>query len=253
MSISQPFGMLVFEINATIASLIVGFVSSWQLTLAILAAFPLAALALWVVSQGLAAAIETQKRDLTRATKYLNSAFSAIATIKLCNGQDHEIWQYFNVLKDITKAYLKQAWINALQFGVLKFFSVAIFVHGFWFGLFLTQKGLDAGNVVTTFYACLTAVQSVEVILPQWLVLAKGMSAGATLKAIWRELHTEQQARCTRPGFKPTSCSGDIEVKNVCLTSPSLRLLLMATGVLRLPFKSRQRYLIKHYVVLSGR
>jgi hypothetical protein len=49
-----------------------------------------------------------------------------------------------------------------------------------WFGLYLVDHSMDPGGVLTTFYACLGAIQSIETVLPQWLVLAKGISAAQT-------------------------------------------------------------------------
>lgn len=192
-----------------------GLISSWQLSLVILATFPVAAIILWAVSRNLGPAIEAQKQDLTVASKYANTAITSISTVKAFNGQDQEIWQYYAAIKEAAKGYLIQARANALQSGVLKFFMIGIFVQAFWYGFHLVRQGLDAGNVVTTFYACLTALQAVEIILPQWLVLTKGMSAGETLKSILTEIKDEERRENQSGSLKPASCSGDIEVKQV--------------------------------------
>lgn len=214
MSISQPFGLLAQESSAVIFSLALGFYSSWQLTFVIFATFPVAALALWLVSKDLSAAIEEQKCDLTLASRDANSAIASITAVKAYNGQNHEVWQYLNSANAATKSYLKQARANALQFGVVKFFTIGLFVQGFWYGLYLVRKGLDPGHVVTTFFACLSAIQAAEVILPQWLVLSKGMSAGASLKTITAEsaeIWREKQIS----GLRPHHCQGEIEIKSV--------------------------------------
>jgi ATP-binding cassette subfamily B (MDR/TAP) protein 1 len=92
---------------------------------------------------------------------------------------------------------------------------VGIFVQGFWFGLFLVDQGMDPGHVLTTFYACLAAMQSVETVLPQWLVLAKGMSAGETLKSIKVQMEHGRKVIHMVGMTKPMSSPGDIEVNEV--------------------------------------
>jgi ATP-binding cassette subfamily B (MDR/TAP) protein 1 len=200
---------------ASFASLGIALYYSWKLTLLILVTFPVAAIVLYLVSSGLAPAIEAQKRELSRASKHANTAVTAIDTVKSFNGQNEEIWQYSSTIKKVATWYLVQARSNALQFGITKFLIVGLFVQGFWFGLYLVDQGVDPGHVLTTFYACLSGMQAVEVVLPQWLVLAKGMSAGATLKSIMIQMQNGR--RVTRMGgfTKPKACSGDIEMNNV--------------------------------------
>lgn len=215
LSISQPCGQVFYEFSAVIFSLAVGFYSSWQLTLVILATFPIAGAVLWLVSRSLTPAIEAQKRDLSFASKRANNAITAISTVKVFNGQNQEVWQYYNAIKAVAKGYLVQARANSMQFGVIKFFTVGLFLQGFWYGLDLVRGELDAGNVVTTFYACLSAIQAAEVILPQWLVLSKGMSAGAALQAILKEARGRMWQEHHEGDFRPDSFKGNIELHGV--------------------------------------
>lgn len=215
LSLSQPCGQIFYESSAVVFSLAVGFYSSWQLTLVILATFPVAGAVLWLVSRSLTSAIEAQKRDLTSASRCAITAITAISTIKVVNGQNQEVWQYYNVLAAVAKEYLIQARANSMQSGVIKFFTVGLFVQGFWYGLHLVRGGTGAGNIVTTFYACLSAIQAAEVILPQWLVLSKGISAGATLQAILQEARGRSWQENQTGGTQPDSLTGRIEMVSV--------------------------------------
>ena len=217
LAVSQPLGFLLFEVVGSIVALGTAFYFSWKLTLVIIAAFPVAAVVLCIISIRLGPAIEAQKRELSRASKYANTAITAIDTVKVFNGQDHEVWQYYSTIKQAAGNYLVQARANALQFGVTKFTMVAIFVLGFWYGIILANKGLDPGHVVTTFYACLNAMQAVEIVLPQWLVLTKGMSAGETLKSIRDQLKHRRTVTYEDSSIKPAFCPGDIEINGVSL------------------------------------
>jgi ATP-binding cassette subfamily B (MDR/TAP) protein 1 len=118
-----------------------------------------------------------------------------------------------------------QARCNALQCGMTKLITVGIFVQGFWFGLYLVDHGMDPGHVLTTFYACLATMQSVETILPHWLVLAKGISAGQILKAIMVQMEHGMKVKHMVGRTKPMPFSaGDIEVNEVSPESPALKL-----------------------------
>lgn len=237
MAVSQPIGYLVYEVFGSIAALGLAFFYSWKLTLVVISTFPAAGIILWLVSRRLGPAIEEQKRELTRASKYANTAITAINTVKAYNGQDQEVWQYYDTIRRVASAYLIQARCNALQFGIIKFVVVGLFVQGFWYGLTLVKEGLDPGHILTTFYACLAAMQAIETVLPQWLVLKKGMSAGQTLKLILTHMEHGREVTKMVGSMRPESCEGDIEIKGVCQSIFS-RALLTITGRFRIPIES---------------
>ncbi|KAF7922906.1 hypothetical protein EAE99_007098 [Botrytis elliptica] len=223
LSTSQPLGFLLFETASACAALGTAFFYSWNLTLVIIVTFPVAGGILYLISRKMGPAIEAQKSELSQASKFTNTAITAIDTVKAFNGQDQEVWQYLLAIKRSTIHYMIQARSNAFQFGITKFVMVAIFVQGFGYGLTLVDHGLDAGKVLTTFYACLTGMMAIEVVLPQWLVLAKGMSAGATLKSIMNQVDRGGVAQYTEGLMMPKICSGDIEVNDVTFAYPSNR------------------------------
>ncbi|KAB8302970.1 hypothetical protein EYC80_006282 [Monilinia laxa] len=223
LSTSQPLGFLFFETAGATAALGTAFFYSWSLTLVIIAAFPIAGGILYLISKKMGPAIEAQKRELSQASKLTNTAITAIDTVKAFNGEDQEVWQYFLAIKRSTVYYMIQARSNAFQFGITKFVIIAIFVQGFWYGISLVDHGLDAGEVLTTFYACLSGMVAIEVILPQWLVLAKGMSAGATLKFIMDQVDRGGITKRKEESITPQSCVGDIEVNDVTFAYPSNR------------------------------
>lgn len=209
------------------------FYYSWQLALVIFGTFPFVAALLYLISRKLGSAIEAQKRRLTEASKYANTAITNINTVKAYNGQAHEIWQYSETIKAAATEYIIQAQVNSSQFAIIKIVTVALFVEGFGFGLYLVNNGTNPGHILTTFYACLTALQSIETVLPQWLVLTKGMSAGATLEGIMSHLRNGRKVTSMTGSYRPNRCQGDIEVNNV-----STQLIRSFTAVLtwiRLP------------------
>ena len=222
MSVSQPFGFLIFETTGSLAALGTAFYYSWKLTLVIIATFPVAAVILDFISSRLSSAIEAQKRELSLASKYANTAITEIDTVKAFNGQDEEVWQYYSAIKRAAIYYLIQARSNALQLGFMKFIMVGIFVQGFWYGIVLVRQGMVTGHVLTTFYACLNALQAVEVLLPQWLVLTKGMSAGATLKSIMAQVQRGRKVVSMDGSLKPDACEGDLEMNDVGWSSHRL-------------------------------
>jgi ATP-binding cassette subfamily B (MDR/TAP) protein 1 len=184
----------------------------------ICATIPFAMLLLSWLSRDLGPAIEAQNIELARASKCANTAMSSITVVKAFNGQDLEVWQYCSIVKAAASKYLIQARANALQYGITNFLMIALFVEAFWFGLILIRQGLIPGNVLTTFYCCLYAMQSAEIILPQWMVLKKGMSAGHNLQTIIYATRRFDDATGQQSAVIPPFRGGDIEFKDVSLT-----------------------------------
>lgn len=165
--------------------------------------------------------IDAQANELTQASKQANNAISTIDTVKCFNGQDFEIWQYAKTVRKAARYYLIQAQANALQIGFVRLVTLAMFVQGFWYGSHLVAIGAkNAGQVLTTFWACLLATQAIEQILPQMIVLEKGRAAGATLKLLLDHMEKESKDERVIGGMTPGYCDGDIEVRNVSLSNP---------------------------------
>ena len=218
MATSQPLGFALQDMVTAIAALILGFYTSWNLTLVTLAAVPVTATALSFISAGMQPSIAAQQVELAKASKLANNAIVSIDTVKCFNGQEFEVQGYTSTIRAAARHYLKQTRANALQIGFVRLMTLGMFVQGFWYGSSLVGSGkASSGDVLTTFWACLMATQSIEQILPQMMVLEKGRAAGASLKAGLEQLRggrDEMELVGTRT---PMFCDGDIEVRNVSL------------------------------------
>lgn len=199
-----------------VAALGLAFYTAWSLTLVTLAIAPLSVIFLAWVSARIQPAINAQIEQLIQASKLANSALTAIDTVKCFNGQDTEIWQYATTVKKASEWYIVQARTNAVQIGFVRIVILTMFVQGFWFGNYLVRIGQkNAGQVLTAFWACLMAAQTVEQLVPQIIVLEKGRTAASTLEAVLIKI--EKGRRVTKMiGHKaPRYCEGDIQVRNV--------------------------------------
>lgn len=215
---SQPLGFAAQYSVTALTALGLAFYTSWKLTLVTLATVPVSAIALSVIASQMQPSIEAQQVELTMASKLLNNALSAIDTVKCFNGQDFEIRQYARAIARAAKYYLKQARSNALQIGFVRIMTLGMFVQGFWYGSSLVGSGkTSAGDVLTTFWACLMATQAIEQILPQMIVLEKGRAAGAALKGVLEQMHKGRRVVKMRGKETPTFCEGDIEIRYVSL------------------------------------
>ncbi|KAH8669513.1 P-loop containing nucleoside triphosphate hydrolase protein [Tricladium varicosporioides] len=221
LAVSQPLGYFITELSGSILAICVALFYSWRLTLVLFTTIPVTAVLIIWISSKIGPAIDRQKIGLTRALKVANTSFSAIYIVKAFNGQEQEVWKYNTIIKRVAREYLIQARANAFQVGITRFMMIGIFVQGFWYGLYLAQRGLDSGRIVTTFYACLFAIQGVVILLPHWMVIKKGMFAGETIRKIIIQMQNQHKSAIITGTLKPNICEGDIEIKEVTFSYPS--------------------------------
>ncbi|KAL8794390.1 MAG: hypothetical protein Q9195_003089 [Heterodermia aff. obscurata] len=222
MATSQPLGFAAQYTVTTIAALGLALYYAWDLALVTLAVVPVSALILGWISAQTQPAIKAQMDELTQASKLANNSISSIDTVKFFNGQDFEMWQYGRAIRRAAKFYLVQARANAFQIGLVRFVTSIMFVQGFWYGSHLITTGRkNPGQILTAFWACLMATQTVEQILPQMLVLEKGRASAATLKAMLTQMESGRKTTRMEGGTIPRYCEGDIEIRNVSFRYPS--------------------------------
>jgi ATP-binding cassette subfamily B (MDR/TAP) protein 1 len=216
MATSQPLGFTLQDITTATTAFILAFYTSWNLTLVTLAAVPITAVVLSIISARMQPSIAAQHTGLTKASKLANNAIVSIDTAKFFNGQSFEVHRYTYAIRDAAQHYLRQARSNALQIGFVRLTALGMFVQGFWYGSFLVRAGKSSpGEVLTTFWACLMATQSIEQILPQMMVLEKGRAAGVALRSILEQLSRRRRKMGPVGARAPMFCDGDIDVRNV--------------------------------------
>ena len=212
---SQPLGFSIQYTVTALAALGVAFYNSWTLTLVTIATFPFAAIVLSWISAKMQPSISAQEESLAKAAKLSGNAMSAIETVKVFNGQGHELRQYAVTIREAARSYLVQANANAAQIGFVRLITLAMFVQGFWYGSTLIGHNISSGQVLTTFWAALMATQAIEQLLPQMIVLEKGRAAGATLKAVIFKMERGRRITEMAGSQIPARCRGDIDIRGV--------------------------------------
>ncbi|EFR05351.1 multidrug resistance protein 1 [Nannizzia gypsea CBS 118893] len=220
---SQPLGATLYNLTAATAALVLALYMSWNLTLVCLASVPLCAIIIAFFSSKVQPKIEGQQAALTKASKISTTAISSIGVVKHFNGQDTEAEKYKNAIGIAAHWYYKEALYSASQIGLISFLTFGMFVQGFWYGSHLVAKGsLNAGEVLTTFWACLQATQSIEEIIPRLIILEKGRTASAALRHIFNDVcHACTSQELGSTTISPVFCEGDIRFSEVTFAYPS--------------------------------
>jgi ATP-binding cassette subfamily B (MDR/TAP) protein 1 len=214
--VSAPFGEGVQSFVQGIAALGVSLYYSWNLTLVIMCTIPLLYLAEAFISKRLSLRSHEQAEKLQSALKYITIAIQSIETVKCFNGERYELQTFTKIVNVAAGLYTRVANLRSIQIGLMQFFTLSVFVQGFWYGSHLIDTGkADAGKVLTTFWAALMAMSGITMVLPQFIVLQKGKMAGAKLSVVMKQISTSDQQLELQGHRKPTQCPGDIEFRQV--------------------------------------
>lgn len=211
-------GFVICDAVTSCASLGIALYYSWKLALVLLSTLPVSFLILCIVTRDLDSELWSQTQYLQRASTYAAAAINGIDLVAAFGGHGKELSKYGSTLMLAARHFSAQARCNSIQMGYIAFWSISIFVLGFWYGLVLVGQGISPGHIVTTFYAILTAFQGVEAFAGHWLVLFKGKSAGSFLTNLRR---TEQNVDLKSvQDFIVTlgECIGDVRLDKVCVS-----------------------------------
>jgi ATP-binding cassette subfamily B (MDR/TAP) protein 1 len=216
LSVSAPFGEGIQCVIQGIGALGVAFYYSWNLTLVILCTVPLIYLVQMFISHRLSIRANEQANKLQLALKYIANTITSIETVKCFSGENYELQVFTKVTAVATSIYKRVANLRSLQIGAMQFFTLSVFVQGFWYGTHLVRTGgRDVGQATTTFWAALLAIQGITGFLPQLIVLQKGKIAGAHLRLLMDQISASDQDHDLEGHLEPSRCAGDIEFREV--------------------------------------
>ncbi|KAI9042605.1 ABC transporter ATP-binding protein [Aspergillus affinis] len=233
MATSQPLGLVLQYSFRALISLGLAFYTSWNLSLVTLAGIPIFTGIISFLSSRMEPRIQQQQAELTGASKVVTNATNSIDAVKCFNGQNFEHQNFVKRVDQAASHYLKQARLNALQIAAIRLMTFSMFVQGFWYGSNLVASGkISSGEVLRTFWACLAAAQSMELALPQVIVIEKGVVAATALKKTIEFQNAPHSTEEVKGRSYPHYCEGNIEVNelNFTYSSQSDRPILNSVG-----------------------
>ncbi|KAK2466561.1 hypothetical protein APHAL10511_001423 [Amanita phalloides] len=182
MASSLASGMLVQYLTTSITCLALAFTRSWALTLVILSAVPVL-IFIQGLSQSIAGPLLAKEEAHTAsAATLVDRAISGIVTVKAFNAIPHELSVASATFHSVERASCKLTGVWGATSGLAQFVMMSMFVQGFWFGAKLVRnRTVSSGDIMAVFWACLIATNNLQMCIPQFIVLAKGKHAIASL------------------------------------------------------------------------
>ncbi|TWU77474.1 hypothetical protein ED733_006993 [Metarhizium rileyi] len=229
----QVLGFILCDLITSCVSFGIAVYYSWKLALVLLTTLPVSFVILCAVMHKVDTEVGLQKQYLQKASTLAAAAVKGIDLVTVFAGHDREVTKYASALSLASRHFLCQVRCNSIQMGYIAFWSISIFILGFWYGLVLVKQGLPAGNVVTTFHSILTAFQGIEALSSHWLALSKGKGAAYFLTSLTSSEQIFQSPTAEDHETKIGELNGEIRLEKVnfayesnpgqkCLTEASL-------------------------------
>ncbi|KAL6734422.1 hypothetical protein Aduo_004964 [Ancylostoma duodenale] len=183
--IGDKLGAMFAYVATFIAGMNVALWNSWQMTLVMIAFFPVFFGPLTVASKIMAAIVPKEQKAYTNAGATAEEVIHGIRTVVAFNGQEKEIKRYDSHLSKGMKYGVRKALLTS--FGTA-FIMGALFIAmavSFWYGTKLVISGnITPGTVFAVFWAVIGGAFAAGQAAPQIGVLISSMTAAAPIFAI---------------------------------------------------------------------
>ncbi|CAI2161842.1 17921_t:CDS:1 [Funneliformis geosporum] len=218
--ISEQLGYFIQYLVTAISTFIVAFIKNPILTLVIFASMPLLFLILAYTSRKSNPLIEQERDIFVQAGNILESALSAIKTIRAFNGEEKEEKKHYQSLQMANDVSANLAWIFALRTGLSQFLLLSLFVQGFWYGAILVaNQTMAPGGVLSVFYSSMLGLSALRGVLPRLATIARAKHAIKSINNLLEKVAL-MDLEALR-GFKLPKIEGNIELNQVSFSYPS--------------------------------
>ncbi|VDN19870.1 unnamed protein product [Cylicostephanus goldi] len=218
--IGDKLGAMFAYFATFIAGINVAVWNSWQMTLVMIAFFPVFFGPLTIASKLMGKIAPKEQQAYTDAGGTAEEVIHGIRTVMAFNGQEKEIKRYDNHLDRGMKYGVRKALLTS--FGTA-FIMGALFVSmaiSFWYGTKLVISGsITPGTVFAVFWAVIGGAFAVGQAAPQIGTLIASTTAAAPIFAI---IDREPPINSTsKAGKIPESVKGDIKLEGLRFSYPS--------------------------------
>ncbi|KAF9956990.1 hypothetical protein BGZ70_009683, partial [Mortierella alpina] len=218
--LADKVGLVLASAATFIAGFVIAFTNGWRMSLVLLTAVPLMA-----VAGGLMAKYATQttadgQDSYAKAGGLAEQAIGSIRTVVAFDGQKRELQKFSEVIDVAYKSGIKKAFATGIGMGSFMMIMFLSYSLAFWYGAGQVKDGkMETGHVLTVLFATIIGAFSLGNVGPNIAVFAKAQAAAFT---IFKTIDRVPSIDAFDPsGKKPQNLTGHIVVKDVDFAYPS--------------------------------
>ena len=226
--LGDRFSQLILMVADIIAGFVVGFMTSWKLTLIICSSFPIIALSV-IISDNYSEKLALKTKELNEQSGGISEEllYNIKTVASFCNF-DYEIERYNQLIIEISKYEQKRLFIEGIAYGLLytaSFVSVG-------FSVLMARKMLldkdrnpttkqffNGGDILTVVMSVINVIYSVSGLAPNFEIIQKACLASSDYFTL---LSRYKEKPKISGGYRPSreDFKGKIEFKNVSFRYP---------------------------------
>ncbi|SCU82380.1 LAME_0C00826g1_1 [Lachancea meyersii CBS 8951] len=224
-SSSAEASAIIFQNLVTVIALLgTAFYYSWSLTLVIIANSPLVIGFAILCSRKVEKYGKLENTETSKAAGIVAWSVNAARMIRLLGTQDTEARKFQTSVQKSRQHFNDTALFSSLNYSVLRFLTLCMFVQGFWYGNVQIRAGhLKPGDVITCFSSCILMASTLNTTLHQIITLQKGAIALRKVLDFIEtpDAHNKEKLILNQP-FIPVSWYGSsVVLENVTFSYPT--------------------------------
>ncbi|KAK6735127.1 hypothetical protein RB195_018363 [Necator americanus] len=218
--IGDKLGAMFAYFATFIAGMNVALWNSWEMTLVMIAFFPIFFGPLTIASKIMTKIAPQEQTAYANAGATAEEVIHGIRTVAAFNGQEKEIKRYGDHLNQGMKYGVRKALLTSFGTACIMGALFVSMAASFWFGTKLVIAGhVTPGTVFAVFWAVIGGASSIGQAAPQIGVLISSMTAAAPIFSIIdREPPIDSLSKC---GKKLDNVKGKISISDVRFSYPS--------------------------------
>eukprot|EP01061_Rhynchopus_euleeides_P024941 TRINITY_DN401_c0_g1_i12.p1 TRINITY_DN401_c0_g1~~TRINITY_DN401_c0_g1_i12.p1 ORF type:complete len:1494 (+),score=692.78 TRINITY_DN401_c0_g1_i12:404-4483(+) len=215
--IAEQAGFFFMHTTTLFAAYVVGFISSWRLTLVLLASSPALILAGFIISKVLTARAQKTRTAYASAGACAEESLTAIRTVHAFNAHKVKLREFRGHLQEALDASKMSGFIQGVGIGAALFLVFCTYSLAFYYASYLIKWRLNTlGEVVTTFFSVIVGTFNVAQGGPSLAAFGEAKAAARGVFAV-----IDRKPRI-HPGTKKLNqLRGDIEFSNLTFRYPS--------------------------------
>ncbi|KAF9954849.1 Multidrug resistance protein 1 [Mortierella alpina] len=218
--LADKVGLVLASAATFIAGFVIAFTHGWRMSLVLLTAVPLMA-----VAGGLMAKYATQttadgQDSYAKAGGLAEQAIGSIRTVVAFDGQKRELQKFSEVIDIAYKSGIKKAFATGIGMGSFMMIMFLSYSLAFWYGAAqVKDRKMETGHVLTVLFSTIIGAFSLGNVGPNIAVFAKAQAAAFT---IFKTIDRVPSIDAFNPsGLKPENLTGHIVVRDVDFAYPS--------------------------------
>ena len=227
LGLGDKYGLVVLNIAKVIAGLTISFISSWNLTLVIIALFPFSIVFIIYLLCFLNDLPILARKSYEIAGGIAEEILYNIKTVSSFANFDFELGRFNN---EIRKSYLyevENALKTAVCLGALLFFSLISDMVAVLYGKKLIgeqtwnsirKERFEAGHIITILFCISAVMTSLRLITPSFRIIRNSVMASSDYFTL---LERTQNMNLSDSNLKPNNVTGKIEFKNIEFSYPN--------------------------------